>query len=64
MYDSLLEGFLDIHGNTVDDEHCFSSTDRPPVKEDRTCFGGHAARMRPRSQGWLGRAFSLGRVRL
>ena len=54
VYGSLLEEFPESHGNTVDDEHCFSSTDRLPVKEDHTGFEGHAASMRPRSQGWLG----------
>ena len=50
--------------NTVDDEHCFSSTDRRPIEEDHTGFAGHAAGMRPKSQGWLGRAFTLGRFHL
>ena len=50
VYGSLLEEFLESHGNTVDDEHCFSSTNRRPIREDHTGFGGHAAGMRPRSQ--------------
>ena len=64
VYCSLLEEFPESHGNIVDDEHCFSSTDRQPVRDDHTGFRGHAAGMRLISQGWLGRAFSLGRVRL
>ena len=36
VYSSLLEEFPESHGNTVDDEHCFSSTDRWPVGEDHT----------------------------
>ena len=51
VYGSLLEEFPESHGNIVDDEHCFSSTDRRPVGEDHTGFGGHVAGMRPRSQG-------------
>ena len=64
VYCSLLEEFPESHGNIVDDEHCFSSTDRQPVRDDHSGFRGHAAGMRLISQGWLGRAFSLGRVRL
>ena len=64
VYGSLLEEFPESHGNTVDDEHFFSSTDRWLVGEDHTGFGGHAAGMRLRSQGWLGGAFSLCSVRL
>ena len=64
VYSSLLEEFPKSHGNTVDNEHCFSSTDTQPIGEDHTGFGRHATGMHPRSQGWLGRAFSLGRVRL
>ena len=64
VYGSLLEEFPESHWNTVDDEHWFSSTNKRPVGDDHTGFGGHAAGMCPRSQGWLGRAFSLGRVRL
>ena len=62
VYDTLLEEFLESHGNTVDDEHCFSSTDRRPIGDDHIGFGGHTTGMCPRSQGWLGRAFALGRV--
>ena len=51
VYDSLLEEFPDSHGNTVDDEHCFSSTYRRPVEEDHTGFDGRTMGMRPKSQG-------------
>ena len=64
VYDSLLEEFPKSHGNTVDDEHCFSSIDRQPVRDDHIGFGRHVAGMHPRSQRWLGRAFALGRLRL
>ena len=49
VYDSLLEEFPKSHGNTVDDEQCFSSTDRQLVGEDYTGFKGHAASMCPGS---------------
>ena len=62
VYGSLLEEFLESHGNTVNDEHFFSSTDIRPVGENHTSLGGHFMGMRPRSQGWLGRVFSLSRV--
>ena len=64
VYDSFSEEFLESYGNTIDEVHCFSSTDRRPVGDDYTGFGGHVVGMHPRSQGWLRRAFSLGRVRL
>ena len=64
VYESLLEEFPKSHANTIDDEHCFSSTDRRSFEEDHTGFGVHAVGMGPRCQGWLGRAFALGRVRL
>ena len=51
VYDSLLEEFPESHGDIVDDEHCFSSTDRWSVGEDHTGFRGHVASMRPGSQG-------------
>ena len=35
------------HENTVDDEHCFSSSDRRSVREDHQDFRGHATSMRP-----------------
>ena len=54
-----MEEFLESHGNTVDDEHCFSSIDRRPVEEDYTGFRGHIASMYHRSQGYLGGTFAL-----
>ena len=51
IYSLLLEEFPEGHGNTVDDEHCFSSLDRWLVIEDHTGFGGHAVSMHLRSQG-------------
>ena len=48
---TLLEEFPEGHGDTVDDEHRFSSTDRWSVGEDYTGFRGHAASMCPRFQG-------------
>ena len=51
VYGSLLEEFLESHGDTVDDEHCFLFTDRWSVGEDHTGFRGHATSMRPGSQG-------------
>ena len=51
VYDSLLEEFPESHENIVDDEHCFSSTDRWSVGEDHTGFRGHAGSMRLGSQG-------------
>ena len=49
VYSFFLEEFLESHGNIVDDEHFFSSTDRRLVEEDYTCFKGHAGSMCPRS---------------
>ena len=49
MYDTLLEEFLNGHGDTVDDEHCMSFADRWLVGEDHTGFRGHATSMHPRS---------------
>ena len=51
VYGSLLEEFPESHGDTVDDEHCFSSIGRWSVGEDHTGFRGYVASMRPRSQG-------------
>ena len=35
------------HGDTIDDEHCFSSPDRQSVGDDHPDFRGHATGMRP-----------------
>ena len=49
VYDTLLEEFPKGHGDTVDDEHCVSSTNRWLVGVDHTDFRGHAVSMRPGS---------------
>ena len=51
VYGSVLEEFPESHGNTIDDEHYFSSTNRHSVRKTYTGFGIHATRMRPGSQG-------------
>ena len=45
VHDTLLEEFLEGHGDTVDDEHYVLSTDRWSVGEDHTVFRGHAVNM-------------------
>ena len=47
VYDSLLEKFSTSHGDTIDDEHNFSSPDGLSVREDHPEFRGPATRMRP-----------------
>ena len=47
VYDSFLGEFPTSHGNTVDDEHYFSSSDGRSVGEDHLDFRGHATSMRP-----------------
>ena len=49
IYVTLLEELPEDQGDTVDDEHHLSSTDRWLVGEDHTGFRGHAASMCPRS---------------
>ena len=49
VYGTLLEELPEGHGDTVDDKHRFSSTDRRSVREDHTSFRGHATSMCPRS---------------
>ena len=51
VYDSFLEEFLASHGDTVDDEHNFSSSDGRSFREDHLDVRGHVTGMRPRSQG-------------
>ena len=41
--------FPKIHGDTVNDEHRFSSPDRRPIREDHPNVKGHATGTRPRS---------------
>ena len=50
-FTTLLEEFLKGHGDTVDDEHNISSSDRWSVGEDHTDFRGHVVCMCPGSQG-------------
>ena len=47
------------HGDKVDDEHNFSSSDGQSVREDHSDVRGHAMGMCLRSQGYLGGAFPL-----
>ena len=49
VYGSFLGEFPAIHGDTVDDDHNFSSLDGWSVREDHIDFRGHVASMRPRS---------------
>ena len=49
VYGSFFEEFLESHGDTVDDENFFSSTDGRSVREDHPNIRGHAMRMRPGS---------------
>ena len=51
VYGSFLEEFLERHGNTIDDEQCFSSTERRSVGKNYIGFGRHDTSMRPGSQG-------------
>ena len=46
VYSSFLGEFPVSHGNTFDDENCFSSSDRRLVREDHPDFSGHATGMR------------------
>ena len=48
-FTALLEEFLESHGDIVDDEHNFSSSDGQPVREDYTGFRRHAASLCPGS---------------
>ena len=47
VYGSFLGEFPMSHGNTVDDEHCISSSKGRSVREDHLDFRGHAMSMRP-----------------
>ena len=49
VYNALLEELPEGDGDTLDDEHHFSSTDRWSVIEDHTGFKGYAASTCPRS---------------
>ena len=51
VYDSFMEEFPTSQGDTIGDEHIFSSSDGRSVKEDHPDFRGHATDMRLGSQG-------------
>ena len=51
VYGSFLREFPTSHGDTVDDEHNFSSPNGWSVREDHPNVRGHATSMLPRSQG-------------
>ena len=51
VYDSFLGEFPASHGDMVDDDHNFSSSDGRSVREDHPDVRGHATSMCPRSQG-------------
>ena len=46
VYGSFLEEFPESHGDTVDNEHYFSSSDERSVGKDHLDFRGHATGMR------------------
>ena len=47
VYDSFLEEFLASHGDTIDNDHNFSSPDEQSIKKDHPDVRGHATGMRP-----------------
>ena len=49
VYGSFLGEFPASHGDTIDDEHNFSSLDRRSVREDHPDVRGHATGMCPGS---------------
>ena len=51
VYDAFLEGLPEGHGDTVANEHHFSSIDRLSIRGDHTSFRRHAASMHPGFQG-------------
>ena len=51
VYGSVLKEFSEGYGDTVVDEYRFSSSDGWSIRVDYSDFRGHAASMRPRSQG-------------
>ena len=46
VYGPFFKEFPVSHGDTVNDEHCFSSLDGRSVEEDHPNFRGHATGMR------------------
>ena len=51
VYNSFLGEFPTSHGDTVDGEHNFSSSNGQLVREEHLDITGHATSMCPRSQG-------------
>ena len=47
VYSSFFREFPASHGDTINDEHCFSSSNRWSVRENHPDFRGHAMGMRP-----------------
>ena len=64
VYGLVLEEFPGGHGDTTFDEYRFSSSDGWSIKADYLDFRGHVASMSLGSQGYLGGALTLDRVRL
>ena len=64
VYCSVLEEFPESHGDTTIDEYRFSSSNGWSSRADYSDFRIHDVSMRPGSQGYLGRALSLGRIHL
>ena len=51
VYSSVLEEFLEGHGDTTFDEYHFSSSNEWSIRADYSYFRGHVMSMRPGSQG-------------
>ena len=51
VYGSVLEEFLEAHGDAAFDEYRFSSSNGWSIRANYSDFRGHAMSMRPRSQG-------------
>ena len=47
VYISLLKEFPTGHGDTIDDEHSFSSPNGRSIREDHPDIRGHATSIRP-----------------
>ena len=47
VYNLILGEFLASHGDTIDDEHYFSSLDGRSIREDHPGIRRHATGMRP-----------------
>ena len=64
VYDSFLGEFPTSHGDMVDDEHNFSSSDGQSVREDHLDVRGHAVACVLDLKGSWEEHFPFGRVRL